>query len=115
MKKSSIKKKASRKPVNGFWGRFEVSGGSKAQAPVTGVNRALVKLAKRALEIKMQLEEVKPLYEELDEITMQLVGAGATHWVDRKTKLGFEIVDNFEKKNTCWRAHGIRRWELKVK
>lgn len=72
------------------------------------------KLVHRARSIRQQLDEVKPLYNELDEITLALMNAQETL---RKhgMKFGVELIDNFAEKNTAFRVARINRFELKWK
>lgn len=67
---------------------------------------------KRAVEIHLDLEKVKPLYKELDEITLDLVKTGKTDFESLGIKC--QIVDNFLDKNTCYRMAFVKRFELKI-
>lgn len=71
------------------------------------------KLLDRAVEIQAILNQVKPLYNELDEIIAELVRVGFKR---EAFFSGYELilVDNFEKKNTVFKATGIRRFDLKI-
>lgn len=60
----------------------------------------------RAIEIIDTLEETKPLYAELDQITQKLVDAGFS------SEGGLALVDKFEAKNTAWKSAAFRRFEL---
>lgn len=64
-------------------------------------------MRKRARELIDQIEAIKPLYKELDELTDKLFAAGFV------AGEGLAIVDNFAEKNTVWKASAIRRFELK--
>lgn len=69
------------------------------------------KLIKRAITIKAQLEMVKPLYRELDEIVAALAASGfSSDMVDKRLVI---LVDNFEDRNTCFRIARVNRYELK--
>ena len=75
----------------------------------------LKELLERAAEIKKALDVVKPLYEELDTITMRI----ATEFpmaqeVELKTGEIVKLVDNFASTNTVFRPLGIKRFELKI-
>lgn len=70
----------------------------------------LKRLIARARHIQDVLEQVKPLYTELDEITWQL--ALGQH--PNLEQFGVILKDNFSKKNVSWKATGIRRFELIV-
>lgn len=67
------------------------------------------KLAERIKEIKFEMERIKPLYSELDELTDMLVGLDLN-----LSKYGIAIQDNFESKNTAWKSTAMRRFELVV-
>lgn len=69
------------------------------------------KLIKRAIVIKAQLEQIKPLYRELDEIVAVLAAAGfSSGIIDKRLVI---LVDNFEDKNTCFRVARVNRYELR--
>ncbi len=54
---------------------------------------------------------MKEMYNELDEITVQLKELGfRTEHVGERI---ITLVDNFATKNVAFRSHGIRRYELK--
>jgi hypothetical protein len=65
-------------------------------------------LVERAREISEQLDEVKPLYNELDQITYALIAVR-----DDLHDFGVTIADNFAGKNTQFKTVGMRRYELK--
>jgi hypothetical protein len=79
--------------------------GSPYKEPKT---KHLLEMLVRAQKIQRQLDEVKPLYHELDEITFALVRVK-----ERLESHGAVIVDNFAEKNTQFKTVGIRRYELK--
>jgi hypothetical protein len=62
----------------------------------------------RAQKIQLQLDQVKPLYQELDQITFALVAVK-----EKLASHGVVIVDNFAEKNTQFKTIGIKRYELK--
>lgn len=67
---------------------------------------------KRAIKIIELLDQIKPLYKELDEITMGLVQENFTSArVKGKT---VTLADNFADKNSVFKAVAIKRFELKV-
>ncbi len=69
-------------------------------------------LLDRAIALQAKLSEVKELYKEMDEVTELLLKA------DFKTSVHngqtIFMVDNYKDKNCVFRAHGIRRFELKI-
>lgn len=70
-------------------------------------------LKKRAAEIVRILDNCKPLYKELDEITTYLVESEVVEFkIDGRRYL---IVDNFAAKNTQFKASFMRRYEVKAK
>lgn len=75
------------------------------------VQRGIKAKYARAAEILAQLEKVKPLYSELDEITIFLQSTGTANFeVDG---VHFTIIDNFINKNSVFKATAIRRFEIK--
>lgn len=73
------------------------------------LNQAL----RRALEIMDLLKAQKPLYAELDELTVELerLGLSDVEFPDGRT---VRLVDNFAESNTQFRPAGIKRFELRV-
>ena len=68
----------------------------------------------RIAAIKAQLEAIKPLYEELDTLTVQLadsVPAGTSFILGDDT---VTLVDNFAEKNTVFRPTGVKRFEVQI-
>lgn len=70
------------------------------------------RLVKRAYAISKQLDEVKPLYGELDEITHALLNVQALKKNGALEKYGVAIVDQYAEKNTAFRTVGIQRFKL---
>lgn len=70
------------------------------------------------VRITEELERRKALYEELDNLTLELREAGFTAG-DYDTGCGeilsITLVDNFAEKNTQFRMAALRRYEIKVK
>lgn len=66
-------------------------------------------VAKRLRLLKLELEKVKPLYREMDELTDLAI----EHNIDL-TPYGLALEDNFETKNTAWRATAMRRFEVVI-
>lgn len=66
----------------------------------------------RLYEIVAALEAVKPLYEEYDRLVQSLrrPRQGTLHYHGQRVP--FEVVDNFEGKNSVWRAHAVRRYQI---
>lgn len=70
-------------------------------------------ILKRVIDIQRELDIRKALYDELDMLTIQLQDEGFKHAeLDGMT---LDLVDNFEKGNTCFRPAGVKRFELKIK
>lgn len=85
-------------------------------------------IANEIVEIKAQVDSMKPLYDRLDKLTLQLLsGLNALGikevWVPEKvislsnsTQIIQEqfvsVVDNFSEKNTVFRPAGVKRFEL---
>lgn len=71
----------------------------RSSGPIEGVVR-------EALTIMQALENVKPLYGRLDELTLALRNV-------RLDNYGLAIVDNYAEKNTVFRTTSVKRFELK--
>jgi hypothetical protein len=69
-------------------------------------NKKITQLAIEAQNIIATLDDAKRLYQRLDEIAVELQGQ------DLKA-FGLIAVDNFADKNVCFRAHAVRRYEIK--
>jgi hypothetical protein len=70
---------------------------------------------KRALEIKKILDANKPLYDELEAITVELASQQAGTSVPVVVDgYYFSIVDNFAEKNTVFRPAAVKRFEMKI-
>jgi hypothetical protein len=72
-------------------------------------------IVNRIAQIKDQLEAVKPLYEELDALTVEFTQCGyfgnKKFATDEATPRFVSIVDNFSEKNTVFRPAGVKRFE----
>jgi hypothetical protein len=74
------------------------------------------RLAERAIEVQAKLDSAKPLYDELDQIAMQLkdmLGTGTSKALFVAEK-AVTVVDNFAESNVMFRPSACRRFELKV-
>lgn len=65
---------------------------------------------KRIVLLKMKIEKFKKYYVELDELTVELAKTRKTFHQLGPTTIA--VVDNFEKKNTVFRACAVRRFEV---
>lgn len=87
----------------------------KSRGPVTNYSqvskpqgrKALLALVNEALEIQARIENMKPLYGRLDELTSVLANADLTG-------TGVVVVDLFAKKSSNWKSVCFRRYELSV-
>ena len=73
-------------------------------------------LLRRVKELQDQLETIKPIYAELDEL-MGEIGKIANHgaeFIDESTQLVYTVVDNFAEKNVAFKACGVKRFEVKI-
>ena len=69
-------------------------------------------LVARAAEISLILEDTRPLYRELDDITLKLIELEVFHaYADG---LQMTLVDNFAEKNTGFRVARFKRYDIKV-
>lgn len=85
---------------------------------------SVMEIAARVLAIQAELTSVKPLYEELDQLTLQLhdmigdteievptfihAGNRSVHTIGNTF---LKVVDNFSQKNTVFRVAGVKRFE----
>lgn len=99
-----------KKPTNPFQVRRARTQPSIQKPDVYGkpTPKNIAKLVARAKAISRQLDEVKPLYNELDQITFALNAVK-----ERLATYGVAVVDNFEAKNTMFKTVGMRRYDLK--
>lgn len=80
----------------------------------------LGKIISRIAEIKEKLELMKPLYEELDQLTLDLhkisgsTGSTPKYQVNTNPVKYVSVVDNFFDRNTVFRPTGVRRFESLV-
>ena len=83
----------------------------------SGMARDISRKLFRIMYLKQKLESVKPLYEEIDRLTMELVSAKKLPkaLVLGKDYVAVELVDNFAEKNTVFRPAGVKRFEIKFK
>ncbi len=69
----------------------------------------------RIAQIKDQLEAQKPLYEELDNLTLELheiLGDGGFKYPTNEEIPRFvSVIDNFSEKNTVFRPASVKRFE----
>jgi hypothetical protein len=75
-------------------------------------NQTAQKKALKIIEIQKQLDEMKPLYKEIDELVCELVAANVTTVEVKDQKV--IILDNFSDKNTVFRTTGVKRYEAKI-
>lgn len=73
--------------------------------------QAEIRLA-RVIELVEELELRKALYAELDKLIVELLEEGFTSKMFGPYLV--ELVDNFEDKNTAWKAAAIKRYDVKV-
>ena len=70
----------------------------------------------RIVDLSSQIESMKPLYEELDALTLQLKNLvkEGVRVVDADTRYSVTVEDNFAEKNTIYRAQAAKRFQAKV-
>ena len=77
------------------------------------MNNDLVTKLARILDIQAELDARKALYEELDNLVLELRAAGFTS--TDLNGMRMELVDNFaEGKNTVFRPAGVKRFEMDI-
>jgi hypothetical protein len=83
------------------------------QAKMLGISAVSVE---RLVELKLKLEEMKPLYAQYDELLQEVLNAGKlTKPREVKTvngKFVIELVDLFAMKNTAWKSVAQRRFDI---
>ena len=67
------------------------------------------KLLEEAKYWRETILELKVAYQEMDRITEELLALN----FEQDKKSGVEMADNFDGSNRVYRAHGIRRFELR--
>lgn len=82
--------------------------------PEENMSQGTLTKLRRLLEIKSQLEGIKPLYEEIDAINMELseTMAPGTIVVDSNLDTVHKFVDNFATKNTAFKVASVRRFDV---
>lgn len=80
----------------------------------------LGEVVNRIAEIRNQLDAVKPLYEELDVLTLELQTISGSpsstpkYQTNTTPVMYVSVVDNFLDRNTVFRPTGVRRFESLV-
>lgn len=70
------------------------------------------KLVKRAIALKAKIDSLGALYDELDEITLELKKSRFKSSETRSHAVF--LIDNFADKNHAFRTTSIRRFELRI-
>lgn len=83
----------------------------KSNKTKTAIPARVRKRIKRAREIKALLEQTKILYQELDDITEELVDMDLL--IYNAKDFTAQVVDNFSGTNTAFRTTSVRRFELR--
>lgn len=86
----------------------KVIGSKKKKRPQTKAQK-IKKLLGEAKYWQETILELKVAYQEMDRITEELLSLN----FEQDKKLGIEMADNFDGSNRVYRAHGIRRFELR--
>lgn len=74
--------------------------------------RSVAILGRRAIVLKKQLAKMGAIYAEIDQIIDSMLSKGSRSvTVDGHT---VSVVSNFDDKNTIWRSHAIRHFEIKI-
>jgi hypothetical protein len=86
---------------------------SKRNATMLGISAVSVE---KLVELKLKLEEMKPLYAQYDELLQEVLNAGKLNKPrEVKTingKFVIELVDLFALKNTAWKSVAQRRFDI---
>ena len=70
------------------------------------------KIIRRAIELTKQVEDLKSIYRELDEIIGVMIEHKIKAGVDEGNVI--RLVDNFTQKNTTFKSTAFRRYDLKL-
>lgn len=74
-----------------------------------------MEIVNRIAAIKSQLEAVKPLYEELDELTTDLGEVAEVNQTLATNDGRFvTLIDNFAEKNVVYRPAAVRRFDVEL-
>lgn len=74
-----------------------------------------MEIVNRIAAIKTQLEAVKPLYDELDELTAEMGEVAEVNQTLATNDGRFvTLVDNFADKNTVFRPAAVRRFDVEL-
>lgn len=68
------------------------------------------------ITLHQRIEAIKPCYEELDKLTLELkdlVGV-ESYVIEDRTLIGVQVVDNFAEKNTAFRVASIQRFKAEI-
>lgn len=81
---------------------------------MSALNTATKREVKKALSLLEQLEELRELYKELDDITTILQ---KLHFTGVKVKPGIDFIlkDNFAQSNIVFRSAGVKRYKLFIR
>jgi hypothetical protein len=73
------------------------------------------KIVNRLAEIKDMLEAQKPLYQELDDLILELNEMADVGETLKTNDARFvTLIDNFSEKNTCFKVAGVRRFDVEL-
>lgn len=76
-------------------------------------NICVESLMKRLIKLQKKIEEVKPVYEEIDQITMHIAKAKKSgDVVYSNDRVEYRLQDNFSNKNTAFRVAAVKRFEI---
>ena len=70
------------------------------------------KLIKRFLELQKKLDDIKDIYQEIDDITEKLASGKRSSWPQKSSIV--LLVDQFASKNVIFRNTSFKRYVLKV-
>lgn len=74
-----------------------------------------MEIVNRIATIKTQLESIKPLYDELDDLTAELGDVAEVNQVLATNDGRFlTLIDNFADKNTVFRPAAVRRFDVEL-
>lgn len=75
---------------------------------------AITNIKRRLAEIEVMTQNLKPLYDEKERLTLALMAQVGLGVEVQEGDLIFSVVDNFATKNVVFRPSAVRRFDLSV-
>lgn len=75
---------------------------------------AITNIKRRLAEIEVMTQNLKPLYDEKERLTLALMAQVGLGTEVQEGDLIFSVIDNFATKNVMFRPAAVRRFDLEV-